>query len=257
MSKVLNENYITIQGFMVNELHLKGNELLIYAIIYGFSQTEGQKFTGSLQYLCDWTNSTKQGVMKSLKSLLEKGFIVKEVQNIRGVNIVDYHSTKFNGGIQQSLMGGKQSLMGGGKQSLPNNIDIYNKDYIINDNIDKKNITKKETEIFDYWNDRNIIVHQKLTEPILTAIKKALKTYSVEEIETAIDRYDMILKDKDYFFSYIWSLKEFLNRQKGIADFLDDGEKWLNYSKVRVSEQKNKNKQNDIIRNVMQKLGEN
>ena len=65
-SKVKNENHIVIHGWMVNKLGLKGNELLVYAIIYGFSQTEGQKYIGSLQYLADWTNSTKQGVIKSL-----------------------------------------------------------------------------------------------------------------------------------------------------------------------------------------------
>ena len=35
---VKNENYLVIQGWMITELKLKGNELLIYAIIYGFSQ---------------------------------------------------------------------------------------------------------------------------------------------------------------------------------------------------------------------------
>ena len=71
MSKVKNENFVAIQGWMVTELGLKGNSLLIYAIIYGFSQAEGQVFTGSLQYLADWTNSTKQGVLKNLKKLID------------------------------------------------------------------------------------------------------------------------------------------------------------------------------------------
>lgn len=31
------ENYITIQGWMRTELDLKGNELNLYAIIYGFT----------------------------------------------------------------------------------------------------------------------------------------------------------------------------------------------------------------------------
>ena len=52
-SKVQKDNYIVIQGWMIEDLKLKGNELIIYAIIYGFSQTEGQLFNGSLQYLAD------------------------------------------------------------------------------------------------------------------------------------------------------------------------------------------------------------
>ena len=116
-SRVNRENYITVQGFMVKDLMLKGNELLIYAIIYGFSQAENQVFSGSLQYLADWTNSTKQGIMKCLKSLEEKDLIVKQSLMVNKV----VYSTKFNASV-------KQSLMDSVKQSLPNNIVIDNKE---------------------------------------------------------------------------------------------------------------------------------
>ena len=54
MHMVHNENYITIQGWMINELGLKGNSLIIYATIYGFSQTNNCEFTGSANYLAQW-----------------------------------------------------------------------------------------------------------------------------------------------------------------------------------------------------------
>ena len=88
--KIKSENFLTIQGWMVTELNLKGNELLIYACIYGFSQIEDQWFTGSRQYLADWTNSTKQGVQKCLKSLIEKGLLEKKEIFTNGVNFVDW-----------------------------------------------------------------------------------------------------------------------------------------------------------------------
>ena len=94
---ILPENFINIQGWMRTELDLKGNELLVYAIIYGFSQTENQKFTGSLQYLADWCGATKQGVLKNLKSLLDKGFLEKNEVSKNGVKFVEYYSTKLNG----------------------------------------------------------------------------------------------------------------------------------------------------------------
>lgn len=151
MSKVNDDNFINIQGWMVSKLKLKGNELLIYAIIYGFTQDGESKFTGSLQYLADWTNSTKQGVMKVLKSLYEKGLIFKEERLVNGVKFCQYFVIReaidraYNNepelnGMQQSLPGyetkfnggGKQSLTGGMKQSLPNTIEeekenLYNK----------------------------------------------------------------------------------------------------------------------------------
>ena len=69
------ENYIVIQGFMLTDLHLKSTELLVYAVIYGFCQTEQQYFTGNLKYLAEWTNCTVRGVSKCLKSLTEKNLI--------------------------------------------------------------------------------------------------------------------------------------------------------------------------------------
>lgn len=72
---MIDTNYFTIHKFMLNKLGLKGNELIIYALIYDFSQ-DGKSCCG-LQYLTEWTNCTKQGVLKCLKSLLEKGLIKK------------------------------------------------------------------------------------------------------------------------------------------------------------------------------------
>jgi hypothetical protein len=134
--KVRNENYLVIQGFMINDLKLKGNELLVYAIIYGFSQEEGQVFSGSLQYLADWTSSTKQGVMKNLKSLVEKGYIVKNDKYINGVKFCEYYATQFNRVYNSVEQGMQQSLTGGMQLSLPNNKDINNIDNNINNNIE-------------------------------------------------------------------------------------------------------------------------
>lgn len=108
---VRDENFITIQGWMRTKLNLKGNELLVYSIIYGFSQTENQRFTGSLQYLADWCGATKQGILKNLKSLLDKGFIQKEEKFINGVKLVDYYSTQLNTPLNSVEYPIKQSLI--------------------------------------------------------------------------------------------------------------------------------------------------
>lgn len=49
-SRVNPQNFYVVQGWMVSDLGLKGNELAVYAIIYGFSQAEQQYYTGSAQY---------------------------------------------------------------------------------------------------------------------------------------------------------------------------------------------------------------
>lgn len=141
MSKVKNENYITIQGWMINELNLKGNELLVYATIYGFSQTENQLFTGSLQYLADWTNSSKQGIQKNLKSLIDKGYIVKNDKYINGVKFCEYYATKFNEVCNSVVQGMQQNSTPTIQQSCNNNIDFNNKDNTINNNKESKKVS--------------------------------------------------------------------------------------------------------------------
>lgn len=130
--KVKNQNYITIQGWMINELNLKGNELLVYAIIYGFSQTNGQVFNGGLQYLAEWTNSTKQGISKNLKSLVDKNLLQKTDKYVNGVKFCEYYATEFNGVYNKVDGGIQQSLTPPIQQSLTNNISLNKTNNISN-----------------------------------------------------------------------------------------------------------------------------
>jgi len=105
-TKVRQSNYITILGWMVSDLKLRGNALLTYAIIYGFSQNGDDSYTGSRQYLAEWTNSTVQNVSRCLKKLLEDGLIIKKENVINGVKFCEYKAvvpellpvTKCSGG---------------------------------------------------------------------------------------------------------------------------------------------------------------
>ena len=105
MKELKSENYVTILGWMITELKLKGNELLIYALIYNFSQAEDQMFIGNLQYLADWCCATKQGVSKNLNNLIKKGYVQKIEIPKDGVSNMIAYSTKFNTPIKQSLIG--------------------------------------------------------------------------------------------------------------------------------------------------------
>lgn len=75
MSAVNDNNFVTIQGWMRTKLNLKGNELLAYAVIYGFSQTDGAKFTGSRKYLAEWCGCSMATIDRTLNSLVDKGLI--------------------------------------------------------------------------------------------------------------------------------------------------------------------------------------
>ena len=130
---IKNDNFIVIQGWMVAELGLKGNELLVYAIIHGFSQDGESRFTGSLRYLTEWTNSSKQGVQNSLKSLCEKGLICKTDKVLNGVKFCEYHANNLDGVCKKVGYPVQESCLGGMQKSCPNNIVLDNSNYSIED----------------------------------------------------------------------------------------------------------------------------
>lgn len=74
---IRSDNYIQISGWMVTELELKGNELIIYALIHGFSQDGKSVFSGGLNYVREWTHLTKRTCMDMIKSLLDKHLIIR------------------------------------------------------------------------------------------------------------------------------------------------------------------------------------
>ena len=133
MKHIKDTNYITIPAIFRTQYNLNCNEVMIASIIYGFSQDGKSSFTGSLAYLQEWTSLTKQGILKILAKLVDKGIIEKEVSIINGVRHCAYKTIIGGGklsliGVNSVEQGGKLSLTGGIKLSLPNNIDIDNKD---------------------------------------------------------------------------------------------------------------------------------
>lgn len=69
------DNYINIQAWMITELGLTGNDLMVYAIIYGFSQDNGSVFSGTRSYLAEWCGTSERSVQRNINNLIAKGFI--------------------------------------------------------------------------------------------------------------------------------------------------------------------------------------
>lgn len=185
---VKENSFITIQAFMVNELNLKGNELLIYAIIHGFSQDGESEFTGSLQYLADWTNSTKQGVMKALKSLMEKQLILKNETFQNNLKFCTYkvsqYATKFNGVLNKVERGYATKFNGGIKQSLPNNITDS-----ITDNI-TDNIKPKEKK-YKNGTFQNVLLSD-------SELMKLCEELGPDKAKAVIDNFSELKEMKGY-----------------------------------------------------------
>lgn len=195
-SRVKRENYILISGWMVKDLHLKGNELIVFAMIYGFSQDGVGTFNGSLQYISDWTNCSKTAVMNVLKSLVLKGYIVKKDKIINNVKYCEYSISegiqescipykKVDGGIQESCIGYTEKLYRGIQESLPNNINNNT-----NNNKKKNKINILViNEDFEYlW---SLYPKKRGKDKAFTAYKRAIEKGETtkEEVEAGIKAY--------------------------------------------------------------------
>jgi hypothetical protein len=150
--KSISKNYMTIQGWMVEDLDLSGNTLLAYALIYGFAQDNESEFTGSLSYVCTWLNCSRPTATKALDELCERNLITKRVEVLNGVTFNRYRISlqgvkNLDGGSKESLQGGsKVSLGGGSKETLHYNNSI-NKDNLNTNNNTGESEKNERSEI--------------------------------------------------------------------------------------------------------------
>ena len=228
-NELFNE-HIVIDGWMRSVLELKGNELLAFALIYGFSQDGDSYFYARRSYMQKWLGVSLPTIDSAISNLLDKNLIIKETNTINGMVYNKYKANlELVDGVLKNFIGCKEILYPHQKT-----LHIYNKyNNINNNNIDidnniNININNKYIDILEYWNSKNIIKHKESKE-LIAVIEKAFKTYGVEEIKKCIDRYHTILTDENYFFNYKWTLKEFLKQKNAISSFSDEGSKWNDY----------------------------
>lgn len=147
--------YYVVMSFMVDDLHLKGIELQLYAIIHGFSQDGENAFRGSIAYLQDWTGVARSTVFNGLASLVDKGLLEKKDIFMGNVKFCEYKTTskkiippvrKQDGGSTEIGRGVVRKQDGGSTKTRPNNIED-NKDDIKEDNLPPTPYTEEQLEL--------------------------------------------------------------------------------------------------------------
>lgn len=128
---------------MVSELGLSRNELLCYALIYGFCQDGQSCFSGTSAYIAEWLNIDKRNALDVLKRLCDKGLLIKKDRNIGGIKLCYYKTSPV---VMKHHRGGDETSPGGGDETSPN---IYN----IDNNKDNNMSEKKEEQKMIYIDD--------------------------------------------------------------------------------------------------------
>ena len=150
-----NGDYITILAPMSSKLKLSGNNLLVFALIHGFSKDGEHAFYGSISYISSWLNISKNSVIDTLRVLTDSGFLIKNEEIKNGVKFCNYISQydnilkKLDGGceiapvVAKKKRGGCKSQHGSCETGHNNNKDIdINKD----NNKESTNVDKKKKE---------------------------------------------------------------------------------------------------------------
>ena len=91
MSEIKSTDYLHIEGWMINELDLKGNELMAFALIHGFSKDGINEYIGSQGYIMKWLNCSEKTVRNTMAALREKELIIPRLwKDARGEKRVAY-----------------------------------------------------------------------------------------------------------------------------------------------------------------------
>ena len=172
--------YIVIQDWMISDLQLKGNELLTYALIYGFSQDGELEFKGSLKYISEFLGVSKRTAQRSIENLVDRGIVEKRVEEISGVKFNRYMAhEKADTPIDKMTTGYSQNDHGGIDKMTTNNTNIYNT------NNNASNNTKDKDTPARYFDDEELnnkfleflSMRKKIRKPVRTdrALKALLK----------------------------------------------------------------------------------
>lgn len=168
-------DYIVIQAPMVTELGLSGNRLIVYALIHGFCKDGVHEFHGSINYICEWTNLTRNTVMAVLKSLVDDELVTKREYTEHNVKFCAYQirgSAKIAPLVQSTQQGSAEIDIWGSAKIAPNNI---------NNNIDNiKDNKEKEDK---------------------SSQKKKFKKPTIEEIQAYVSEKGYHI-DAESFFSF-------------------------------------------------------
>jgi uncharacterized phage protein (TIGR02220 family) len=108
------QGFINVQGWMINHTPFTGNDLLFYALVYGFSQDGRTKFKGGYSYIAKTLKITRRGAMKLCNRVVKTGYINSSL--IDGFNhfwanlkMVEVVNKVHHGSEQSSPVGSEQS----------------------------------------------------------------------------------------------------------------------------------------------------
>lgn len=223
-----NTQYYLVAGWMLNELHLSGNKLLAYAIIYGICQDNSSVFKGNAVYVASCLGCTRECATKTLKALTEDGLIIKTdngyLVNDNPLKNLDPSVKIFNNGSEKV------------SQFCEKNSQVCEKNshekYIYNNNINIPKEINKNNKLFLLKKGYGEFENVKLSKEELLKLAKKYKWRLGEAIarlddyiEAKGDKYKShyaVLKEQGWVWKDIFNTPDTNGKPKDILRLEDD-----------------------------------
>lgn len=161
-----------------------------------------------------WSKST---IRRSLSSLEKQGLIITGNFNKSKIDKTKWYTINYEKlrGMSSPCVQNEQSMCSNWTHGSAQNEQTNTIEYTEN--------TTDIYKIYDHWNSKKIIVHRKLNQKTRSHINARLQEYSLDELLTAIDNYDEVLKNDKYYWTHRWTLEDFM-KPNNVVRFLDESE---------------------------------
>ena len=170
-------NYIVIQPWMFSNLKLSGNEAIVFAIVYGFSQDGKSWYRGGSYYIEQTTPFTQRTAKTHLWTLEKMGVIEMQKEIVNGVERNIYRATP---GVEEMIFPDRNPARG--------KTDDPGKNFTRENFSPVKNTSETPGKIFTQTREkfsRKKSIEKSIGKSIYQ--REALKTDGLMDSETAVD----------------------------------------------------------------------
>lgn len=148
-------DYMIILAPMKSKLKLKGNALMLFALIHGYSKEGKNTCRVSLAYLAEWLDTDKAAISKLINKLAKAGYINKLEYYSGGVKCFEY-TANYEAMLVKAIQGDPMGLEGPSvKGGCQNDNGCQN---------DKKGLSKRQKTVVKMTtNNKDIIIYNNFS----------------------------------------------------------------------------------------------
>lgn len=184
------------------DMGLRGNEVLIYSIILGYTNGKIGYYFGSRKRLADMIGISESAAIRVLKRLVEQGMIEKTLPEKNGIDTCQYRAVVGGGEIDRGgeTKGCQKATRGGSeKPPIPLNINnkLINKETIIIEKKVGENPAASEVSDTLFPPDPE----KEKVAPKEKAPRRFVKP-TIEQIQAYCDEHKININAKDFWYYY-------------------------------------------------------